>query len=159
MGFIDNIKVLAGQKKFPEKPRPTTHLLTPKKVLIVEDEKPLADTLETEFENAGFAVIKAENGQVGLDLVKSEKPGLVILDLLMPVMDGKIMLRRMREIPQFRHTPVIVLTNAGEIENIRETQTYSGAEEFLIKSNVSMEEIIVKAKNLMGVVQVIKPTE
>jgi DNA-binding response OmpR family regulator len=156
MGIIDNLKILTGKKKISDKPAvssPTHH----KKVLIVEDEKPLADTLESSFKDEGFTVIKAENGEVGLKLLQLEKPDIVLLDLLMPIMDGKSMLRRMRELPNFKLTPVIVLTNAGEIENIRETQFYSGAEEFFIKSNVSIAEVVRKSKDLVGIIQVINP--
>ena len=159
MGIIDNLKILTGKKKISNKEHTAPSPTHQKKVLIVEDEKPLADTLGSSFEDEGFTVIKAENGEVGLRLVQSEKPDIVLLDLLMPVMDGKIMLRRMRDMPNFKLTPVIVLTNAGEIENIRETQFYSGAEEFFIKSNVSIAEVVRKAKDLVGIIQVINPNQ
>lgn len=158
MGFIDNIKILTGKKKLQEHPSKLYHT-RPKKVLVVEDESALADTLGGELESAGFIVMKAPNGEIGLQKVKSEKPDLVLLDLLMPVMDGKMMLHKMREIPEFRRTPVIVLTNAGEIENIRETQVYYGAEEFMIKSNVSIEEIITRIRSLIGDFQTINPSK
>src|SRR5256885_14425413 len=134
MGVIGNIKVLVGQdeefKKKVSSPNPP-----PKKILIVEDEKKLANILEDSLKDAGFDVIKAENGEVGLELIKTYHPDLVLLDLMMPIMDGKIMLRKLRGIPQFKKLPVIVLTNAGEVENIKETQMYYDAEHFLIKSN------------------------
>jgi len=57
------------------------------------------------------------------------------------------MLRSLRKIPECDTTPVIILSNAGSIENIRDTQFYSDADEFLIKSNVSMEEIVGKIKD------------
>lgn len=118
-----------------------------KKVLIVEDETLLANALETKFKNEGYTVLRAGNGQAGLDMVVSQKPDIVLLDLMMPVMDGKIMLKRLREIPEFKFLPVIVLTNAGDIDSIRETRSYYNASDFLIKSNVTPEDILTKVRD------------
>lgn len=118
-----------------------------KKILIVEDESMLANALESKFRSAGYTVFKAENGQTGLDLVKSQKPDMVLLDLLMPVMDGKIMLKRLRETEEFKFLPVIVLTNAGDVDSIRETRSYYNASDFLIKSNVTPDDILKKVQD------------
>jgi DNA-binding response OmpR family regulator len=121
----------------------------PKKILIVEDEKMLADALELKFKHEGFTVLKADNGQTGLNLVTSDKPDIILLDLMMPVMDGKTMLKKVREIPEFKYLPVIVLTNAGDVDSIRETKTFYDANEFLIKSNVSPEDIVKAVRDLV----------
>jgi DNA-binding response OmpR family regulator len=120
-----------------------------KKVLIVEDEKPLADALEMKLKHEGFTVARATNGQEGLTAVLSFSPDVILLDLMMPVMDGKTMLRKLRDLPQFKTLPIIVLTNAGTVDNIRETQTFYNASEFFIKSNVSLEAIVTKIKELV----------
>lgn len=141
--IIDDIKVLIGDqdgKKIEIQP--------PKKVLIVEDEKPLADILETRLKEEGFEVIKAVNGEEGLKILIKFNPNVILLDLMMPVMDGRVMLRKLRDMPKFRHLPVIVLTNAGETDNIRETQRYSDAVYFLIKSNVTMDKIVETIKSI-----------
>ena len=117
-----------------------------KKILIVEDEKPLADTLEERLIEEGFQVLKAFNGKEGLNLIIQDKPDVILLDLLMPVMDGKSMLSELRKMPGYKNTPVIILTNAGDIENIRDTQDFLDASDFLIKSNVSIDDIIAKIK-------------
>jgi len=119
-----------------------------KTILIIEDEKRLADALEIKFRHEGFNVIKAENGQTGLELIISQNPNVVLLDLMMPVMDGKTMLKKLREFPQFKNLPVIVLTNAGDVDNMRETQLYYNANAFLIKSNTSPDQIVAKVKEL-----------
>lgn len=144
MNIVDNIKILAGQKKVDEKP--TAPQTRPKIILIVEDEKPFSNILEARFLDEGFEVIKADDGEKGLDMAITHKPDIILLDLLMPNMDGKTMLKRLREAPECKTIPVLVLTNAGEIENIRETQFYSDAAEFLIKSNVTLDEIVEKVK-------------
>ena len=144
--ILDNIKILAGKK--PEAP---TKIRTPlKKVLIVEDEKPLAEALVSAFQEAGFEAYHAQNGQSGLEMLKAHKPNLLVLDLLMPIMSGTEMLHTLRDVEEFKELPVIILTNAGDIDNIRETQTFHGAAEFLIKSNVTTADILEKARMLTG---------
>jgi two-component system, OmpR family, alkaline phosphatase synthesis response regulator PhoP len=143
MKLLDDIKTLTD---IQDEPPPKTDEPHVKKVLIVEDEKELADVLESRLKDEGFLVIKAENGQEGLAIAKEQNPDIIVLDLLMPHMNGQTMLSNLRQIPRFKMLPVIVLTNAGEVDNIKETQTYFGAEEFLIKSNVTMDEIVEKVK-------------
>lgn len=127
----------------------TSKTAPPKKLLIVEDEPILLEMYKDKFTHEGFHVITAENGQVGLDQVVTQKPNIILLDLMMPVMDGETMLKHLRNIPEFKTLPVFVLTNAGEAEHIRNTQLYYDAMEFLIKSNVSLEEIVAKVKRLL----------
>ncbi len=143
MKIIDDIQILAGKKKDP---RFVSKAPPPKIVLVVEDEKSLSAILETRLREEGFNVLKAANGEEGLSLAIEHKPDIIVLDLLMPIMDGKSMLRKLREEPSCKNIPVIVLTNAGDIENVRDTQFYSDAIEFLIKSNVSMDQIVAKVK-------------
>lgn len=144
MGILDNIQILAGKKKIPITPLPPN---TPQRtILIVEDEKPLVTVLKDRFEREGFKVLTASNGQEGLTEVISHKPDIVLLDLLMPVMDGKVMLSKLRDMPEFKTLPVAVLTNAGEVENIHHTQTLNNAISFMIKSNVTLDQIVERVK-------------
>jgi len=119
MGIIKNLKILTGKNS-------SSHLVQ-KTILVVEDEKPLQNILKDRLTQEGYDVLTADNGQEGLDMVVANKPRLVILDLLMPVMDGKTMLHKLRDIPEFHDLPVIVLTSAGEVDNIRDTKTYNNA--------------------------------
>ena len=154
MGLFDGFKVLFGgnpQAAPQQTPPAGTTPTNQKKVLIVEDETVLADALAIKLQHEGFQTEKAENGQIGLDKIKATKPDIVLLDLMMPVMDGKTMLRKLREISEFKQLPVIVLTNAGEVDNIRETEGYDNASAFLIKSNVDPEDIIKLTKELLHV--------
>jgi DNA-binding response OmpR family regulator len=121
-----------------------------KKILIVEDEAVLADALEITLKGEGFEVFKAVNGQLGLEMALANKPNIVLLDLLMPVMDGKTMLHKLREIPEFKTLPVVVLTNAGDADNMRETKFYDNASAFLIKSNVTPGDIANQVKTLIN---------
>jgi two-component system, chemotaxis family, chemotaxis protein CheY len=120
-----------------------------KRILIVEDEKSLQNLLKSALSEAGYEIQTAENGKDGLDLAISFNPNLILLDLLMPIMDGNTMLKHLRALPQFEKTPVIVLTNAGNADNMRETQRYFGVKQFLIKSNVNMQSVLSKVKSLI----------
>ena len=142
MSVIEDVKTILGKpvKTTIKKNEPS------KKILIVEDDKILLEMYHDKFKNEGFSVIAAENGKAGLDKTIEQKPDIILLDIMMPVMDGKTMLKKLREFPQFKRLPVIVLTNAGDVENIRETQRYDNACEFLIKSNVSVDEVVNKVK-------------
>lgn len=143
MGIVDNIKVLTGTTKATKSEENRD---APKIILVVEDEKALADVLEDRLVREGFQVFKAANGKEGLELAVAHHPAVVLLDLMMPVMSGQSLLHKLREMSAFKNLPVIVLTNAGEIENMRETQRYYDAVEFLIKSNVTLDQIVEKVK-------------
>ena len=149
MGFLDNIQVMFGKKQIDEKPAVPAQNQQKKKILIVEDEKLLANALELKFLHENFEVFKAENGQIGLEMAQAHNPDIILLDLMMPVMDGKTMLHQLRQIAQFKYTPVIVLTNAGEIDNVRETKFYDNASEFLIKANVNPDDIVKVVNELI----------
>lgn len=120
-----------------------------KKVLIVEDEKILGDALEVKFTHEDFQVLRAENGQIGLEIIQNQHPDIVLLDLAMPVMDGKTMLKLLRDIPEFKDLPVLVLTNSGDIDTIRETQMHYGATDYLIKSGTKAEEVVNHVKTIL----------
>lgn len=148
MGLLDNVKnLMGGSNSTP--PPPQISQPQPRKVLIVEDDEALRN-LYTEILTAeAFAVLTAENGQIGLDTIISQKPDLVLLDLMMPVMDGKTMLHRIRSMPEFARLPVIVLTNAGDMDSIHETKVLDNANDFLIKANVTPEDIVNRVKGLL----------
>ncbi len=147
MGVLEDIKILYGNKKKSGQSVVTKKSKPLKKVLIVEDEPFLQEMYRDKFKHEGFAVIVADNGKDGLEKAIKDKPDIILLDLMMPVMDGKSMLRKLRGIPEFKTLPVIVLTNAGEVENIRETQHFDNANEFLIKSNVNIDDVVKKVKH------------
>lgn len=149
MGFFDS---LLNNKKEPQQPPAQTSLkpiAAQKKIVIVEDDKDLRDFYEELLVSEGYSVITAENGQLGLDAIKTHDPGLVLLDLMMPVMDGKTVLHTIRGIPEFKYTPVIILTNAGDADTIQQTKTFDNADEFLIKANINPDQLLTKVKSLM----------
>lgn len=86
------------------------------KIAIIEDDQAISQMYRIKFESEGFSVETAENGRIGLDLVKQMKPDMVLLDLMMPEMNGTDMLQAMRATDWGKDVKVIVLTNMGESE-------------------------------------------
>lgn len=117
-------------------------------MLIVDDDPSWLKLYTERFIQEGFNVVTAQNGQEGVRKTFEEHPGIILLDIKMPVMDGKEMLRLIRVSPQFNKTPVIILTNRGQLDNIQETKVYFHANEFLVKSAVTIEDVVAKVREL-----------
>lgn len=86
------------------------------KVAIVEDDQAISQMYRIKFEAEGYEVETAENGKIGLELAESMKPDIILLDLMMPEMNGDEMLAKMRKTPWGKTTKVVILTNMGEQE-------------------------------------------
>jgi DNA-binding response OmpR family regulator len=86
------------------------------KIAIIEDDQAISQMYRFKFEAEGFSVQTAENGKLGLELVESMKPDIILLDLMMPEMNGDIMLEKMRKTYWGKDIKVIILTNMGEQE-------------------------------------------
>jgi CheY-like chemotaxis protein len=81
-----------------------------KTILIVDDELAIVDSLVDLLDDEGFGVITAPNGKVGLRKLEEELPDLIFIDIMMPVMDGREMLRRLREQPHYASIPVVMMS-------------------------------------------------
>ncbi len=114
-----------------------------KKVLIVEDEKSIAHAMKLKLEKAGFIALVATNGKDGIEIMKSEKPDLVLLDLVMPVMDGFAVLAKMKE--EGIKIGVLVLTNLSQEEDEKKVMD-AGAKKILVKSDTSISEVVEEVK-------------
>jgi len=117
----------------------------PKKILIVEDERSLMQVLADRLALEGFNVIKAYDGQEGLDSARKEMPDLILLDLIMPVMDGMTMLEEMRKDDCCKIIPAIVLTNLIDKEQVAKALS-AGSYDYLVKTDWKIEDIIIKIK-------------
>lgn len=84
-----------------------------KKVLVIDDEYAILDTLRVLLEDEGYRVVAAEDGARGLELLAQEVPDVVLLDMMMPVVDGRGVLLAMQESPRFASIPVVVMSAAG----------------------------------------------
>lgn len=122
---------------------------TKAKVLVVEDEEILLTALREELENGGYAVEGAGDGQEGLEKVKSFKPDLILLDLVMPKMDGMEMLHKLKDNGETRDVPVVILTNLSDYERISEALSL-GAMDYLVKANYKLEDLLEKVKAVIA---------
>ncbi len=122
---------------------------TKKTVLIVEDEKPMLKILAEKFEKEDFKVLIARDGKEGLSLALKEKPNLILLDIIMPRMDGVTMLEQLRQDKRGQDIPVIILTNLTEPKKISKSMG-QGVKNFLIKTEWGLDEVVEKVKDRLG---------
>ncbi len=103
-----------------------------KRVIIVEDEETLANNLSNKMESEGFSVKTVNNGEEGLELIRSEKPDLVVLDIMLPGLDGLSVCRMVRNDKSTSEIPIIMLTARGtEVDKIVGLE--SGADDYIVK--------------------------
>ncbi len=115
-----------------------------KKILIIEDEKPMARALELKLAHAGFSAKSTSNGEEGLALLGKENFDLVLLDLVMPKLDGLGVLEEMKK--RGIKTPVMVQTNLSQEEDEKRAKEF-GVKGFFVKSNTTIAEIVEQIKN------------
>ncbi len=115
------------------------------KVLLIEDEEMLANMYEVKFKNEGFDLVKALDGAKGLELAKQEKPDFILLDIIMPKMDGFSVLKALKENDSTKHIPVILLTNLGQEEDV-DRGNKLGAVGYLVKANITPSEVVSAVK-------------
>jgi DNA-binding response OmpR family regulator len=118
------------------------------KILIVEDDRFLRELIARKLRNEGYEVIEAIDGEEGLKRIKEEKPDLVLLDLILPGIDGFEVLESAKKEPEIAPIPVIILSNLGQREEI-ERGLKLGAIDYLIKAHFTPGEIIEKIKNIL----------
>lgn len=117
-----------------------------KKILIVEDETSLIQVLEDKFVKEGFKVLLATDGGKGFDMATKNKPDIILLDIVMPKMDGMTMLKKLRQNKWGAKVPVILLTNLNDADKVTEGVEH-GVYDFLVKSNWKIGDIVKKVKD------------
>ncbi len=120
-----------------------------KRILFIEDEPALQKILGEALSKEGYEVIAALDGEAGLRLVETKKPDLVLLDLILPKIDGFEVLRRIKEDPETKEIPIIVLTNLERMEDVDRVSEL-GAITYLVKDNYTLEEVVEKIKKTFG---------
>ncbi len=118
-------------------------------VLIAEDENNLQNILCTKFTEEGFTVITAVDGQETLDLAIEHHPDIIILDLLMPKVDGRVVLRKLRSDMWGKSVPVIVYTNVSETEGVDEIFR-NKAYDYMVKANHSLEDVVTRVRQRLA---------
>ncbi len=120
-----------------------------KKIIFIEDEPALQHALTVVLNDAGYEVISAMDGEIGLGLIKKEKPDLVLLDLILPKMDGFQVLEMIRKDPETAKLPVIILSNLEENSDINRALEL-GATTYLLKTNYRLEEVVEKVAGVLN---------
>ena len=119
-----------------------------KKILFIEDESALQKTFGEILKQEGYEMTPALDGEIGLRLAKTQKPDLILLDLILPRVNGFEVLKKLKEDEATRDIPVIVLTNlegVGDVEKALEL----GATTYLVKANYQLEDVVTKIKDFL----------
>ena len=120
-----------------------------KKILLIEDDQFLAEIYVAKFNEAGFEISVAQDGYQGLKKAKEQKPDLILLDLIMPTMDGFDVLRCSKGDADLEGIPVIILSNLGEEEDVRKGLEL-GADDYLIKAHYTPTEVVAKVQEIFS---------
>ena len=120
------------------------------KILLCEDEEFVARSYTRKLELEGFAVILAKNGNEAIEMIKTESPNLVLLDLLMPLKNGFEVLEEIQKgvDEKLKKIPIIVSSNLGQNTDIEESKKL-GAVDYLVKSNISLKELVEKVRKYL----------
>ncbi|MEK7200678.1 MAG: response regulator [Patescibacteria group bacterium] len=120
-----------------------------KKILVIDDDQFFCKTLEAALPAGKYAFVSAEDGEVGLEKLRSEKPDLVILDLMLPKLDGTAFLKKLQESTDLPKVPILVSSNLSSVKKISDVMTM-GAIGYVIKSDESLESIVQDIERVLG---------
>ncbi len=124
-----------------------------KKILVVEDDVPTRTALCDKLTHEGFVVLEARNGEEGLSTALSQHPDLILLDLIMPVMDGMTMFKQLRESDEWGEKAlVIILTNlSGEEDKIINSVATLAPSYYLVKADWRLDSLMTRIKEVLGI--------
>jgi len=118
------------------------------KILLIEDDPFLLSMYSTKFELEGFNIVTADNGEKGLEMAKEEKPNIILLDILMPKMNGFEVLAGLKSNQETREIPVILLTNLNQKDEVERGMAL-GADDYLIKAHFMPSEVVGKIQKII----------
>jgi len=120
-----------------------------KYILLIEDEEIIANLIVSELTEAGYDVKVAQNGKEGIEKILEKKPDLVLLDILLPILNGFDVLEALKEKGFLPDLPVIIISNSGKPVEIERAKNL-GIKDYLIKVNFSPKEILQKVENVFS---------
>jgi DNA-binding response OmpR family regulator len=121
-----------------------------KKILLVEDDNALAEVYRSRLELEGFNVQRVANGEVALSAAQEFKPDLIVLDAMMPKINGFDVLDIIRNSPEFANVRVIMLTALSQLKD-KERAKELGADDYLVKSQVVISDVVDRIKHHLGI--------
>lgn len=122
---------------------------TAKKVLVIEDDERVARVYDIKLSREGIEVIRAADGEEGLQKIISEKPKVVLLDLMLPKKDGFQVLEEARKIPEFKEMCILILSNLGQPQD-KERAMKLGACEYMIKADMPIQQVVDTVKKYLA---------
>lgn len=120
-----------------------------KKILVIDDDQFFSKTLEAALPAGKYTLISAEDGEMGLEKLKNEKPDLIILDLMMPKLDGTAFLKKLQDSNDLPKVPVLVSSNLSSVKKISDVMSM-GAVGYVIKSDESLQSIVQDIERVLG---------
>ena len=120
-------------------------------ILVVEDDVSVLNALVDALTREGFTALRAKDGEEGLRAATENHPDLILLDILMPKMDGITMLKKLREDTWGKSVHIMILTNASDNEKIDEAMQ-NEAFEYFLKANIKIEDVVAKVKAKLNIV-------
>ncbi len=123
-----------------------------KKIMIVEDESSMLRILSDSFRREGFEVLEAQDGETAFNQIIAKEPDIILLDIVLPKMDGLSMLKKLRHMNTYgKDVPVILLTNLSpDREEINRTITETDPAYYLVKTNWNIEDVVAKVNERLG---------
>jgi len=118
-------------------------------ILLAEDDRFLRKAADTALRRHGFSVVTATNGEEALEALRTMKPDLILLDLIMPKVQGFEVLRSVKENPATAHIPVVVLSNLGQEGDVKRAME-SGATAYFVKSNLTLEDMVTQVESVLA---------
>lgn len=119
------------------------------KILIIEDDRFIAKMYQTKLSIEGYTVETAENGTQGIEKIKSFLPDLVLLDIIMPEMDGFGVLEAIRDDDTINSTPVVVMSNLAQEDHLKRAKAL-GAKGYIVKSQLTPMDVVKKIKEVLA---------
>jgi len=119
------------------------------KILLVEDEKGLSEMYKTKFEMENYELVQAFDGKDGLEKAKTMNPDIILLDIILPKLDGFLVLKELKSDDKLKEIPVLLLTNLGQEDDIKKGKKL-GADGYFVKANHNPAEIVDKVKEQLN---------
>lgn len=120
-----------------------------KRVLLIEDDPFLSEIYVAKFSESGFEVLIAQDGALGLAKIKEQAPDVIVLDIVMPNMDGFEILRALKQDPKAKYIPVVILSNLGEQENVQKGLDL-GAVAYIVKAHYTPTEVVARVTEILA---------
>jgi len=115
------------------------------KILLVEDDKFLRTVLERKLMNEGFEVVLAVDGDEALEKIITDKPDIILLDIILPKKNGFLVLENIKKDPELKKVPVLIISNLGQEEDVKKGLSL-GAVEYFVKARVFLDDVVKKIK-------------